>query len=273
MSYAAFLALVSGKQPVWLYEFRRLGETVRFARAGADVEALSETWSARAVTHTRFMRTQAIGRAQTELVFPQSDAWARSYLGGGAYVENSVAIYHGFLNDPDQEFVCRFRGRVMGVKAAYTRIVLLAENQLTELRREARPAVMQRLCRHALYHTGCGVQISAFETEAALTGFSGRTATVTEAAAQADGFYAGGVLTYGGIRQSISRHTGSSLVLFGSIPNLASDLASSSGSLAVRIAPGCTLTRATCDGRFGNIANYGGFPWMDETPFDGKKLF
>lgn len=274
MSYASLLALVSGKRPVWLYEFTRLGETVRFARASSNVSALSQTWEARAVTHTRFMRTGAVARAQTELVFPQSDAWAQRYRRGGAYVDNSVTVYHGFLNDPDSEFVVKFRGRVVGSRSALTRIVLLAENRMTELRRKARPAVIQRLCRHALYHTGCGLDIADWEVPATLTALSGRVATVTEAAAQADRYYAGGVLTYNGVRQSIARHVGSELTLFGSVPDLADDLAAAGPSgLSVTIAPGCTLSRSVCDERFDNLENFGGFPWFTESPFDGKKLY
>lgn len=274
MSYASFLALVQGKRPMWLYEFTRLGETVRFARSGTDVAALSHTWTAKVITHTRFIRTSQINRARTEFVLPQSDAWARQFLAGGAYTANSVTVYHGFLNDPDAEWVVRFRGRVTGAKAGFTRVLLQAENKMTELRREARPAVAQVPCRHALYSSGCGVNIADFETAATLTAFSGRTATVTEAADQPNGYYAGGVITYNGIRQAIARHSGSSLTLFGPIQGLAADLAAASPSeLAVQLAPGCNLSRSQCNGRFDNLVNFGGFPWMDETPFDGKKLF
>lgn len=272
MSYANFLALVSGKRPVWLYEFTRLGETARFARAGSDVSAMGHTWQARAVTHTRFMRTGVIGRAQTEIVFPQSDDWAQRYRRGGAYVDNALTVWHGFLNDPDGEFVVKFRGRVVGSRAALTRIVLVGENRMTEQRRKARPAVMQKLCRHALYHGGCGLNIANFETAGTVTTLVGQVATVAEAANQPDGYYSGGVLTYNGVRQSIARHSGSSLKLFGSVPDLDADLAAT-GAVSVTIAPGCTLTRATCNDRFNNLANFGGFPWIEETPFDGKKLF
>lgn len=275
MSYANFISLVSGKRPIWLYEFTRLGQTVRFARSRSDIAAMGQTWQSRVLRHTRFMRTGVIEqRAVTELVFPQSDDWAQRYRRGGAYFDNSLTVWHGFLNDPDAEFVVKFRGRVVGSRSALTQIVLLAENSMTEQRRRARPAVMQRLCRHALYHDGCGLNIANFEISANLSALAGRVATVAEAAGQPDGYYAGGVLTYNGVRQSISRHSGSALTLAGSIPDLGADLAAAGGAgLSVAIAPGCTLTRATCHDRFDNLANFGGFPWIVGSPFDGRKLF
>jgi hypothetical protein len=40
---------------------------------------------------------------------------------------------------------------------------------------------------------------------------------------------------------------------------------------AADIVPGCNLTPDACIG-FGNIANFGGFWFMAETPFDGRQL-
>lgn len=267
MTFANILASVAGKRPFWLYELQRDGEVGRFTSAGADIEWNSQTWTSTPVTHTRFMRTGAINRASTQLVFPASNVFAQRFL-EPSYQGNLVIIRQGFSNDPDNEVVVRFRGRVIGVEPKLTRLVLTCENKTTQTRQKAMPAVMQRPCRHALYGDGCGLAIADWQVDATLTAYSDGVATVAAAASQPNGYYRYGVLEYAGRRQMIRAHSGSSLTLLGPIVGLEDDLAGSPGTLDVKIAPGCNLTRSVCNDRFGNILNFGGFPWMDETPWN-----
>lgn len=292
MSYASILNDVFGKRPAWLYHFKKDGED-RFytsrskSYSDPDVDffeqldffqgddALNRIWVSTPIFQSKITSTSAIGRAETTFTFPQTDVWAQSYITDNGYEDNEVMVYHVFLNDGDLEKSLRFRGRVIAVQPALTRIVLKAENRFTELRRKGLSTVIQRPCRHSLYHSrggyGCGLNIADFEASGTLTALSGNTATVAAASSQADGYYSGGVFTWNGKRQFIVRHTGSTLVLLGPIPGLAA--AQALGNQPVSIAPGCDLSRATCNSKFNNLANFGGFPWADETPYDGKTLF
>lgn len=277
MTYATTLASVFGKSGIWLYEFTRDGTTTRLCSAMSNyTDGSAVTWTAAPVTHTRFRVTSALGRAETEIVFPQSYAFARTYLTDLSYSTNTLTIYHEFKSQSPEERVTKFKGRVIGTRPKFTRLTLIAENRFTENRRKGLSAVMQRPCRHALYHSkdglGCGLNIASFEAAGSVTALSGNVATVSAASSQADGYYSGGVITWNSKRQMIVKHSGSSLTLLGSLDGLSAALASS-GSESVTIAPGCDLTRATCNSRFNNLANFGGFPWMTESPFDGRTLF
>lgn len=280
MSYATILASVWGKRPVWLYEFTRDGTTTRLTSSPTDyLDANSITWAAAPLTHTRFRVTGSMERAQTMLVFPQSHALARDYLSDLSYSDNTVTIYHEYRDQSPQARVTKFRGRVIGAKPLLTRITLIAENRFTEARRKALPAVMQRLCRHTLYHEstdgrGCRVNIAYHQVAGTLSGLSGNVATVSAASGRDDGTYAGGVFTWSGKTQLITRHSGTSLTLLGPVLGMADALdAAGSAGLSVSIAPGCNLSRSWCNSEFGNIENHGGFPWISESPFDGKTLF
>lgn len=292
MSYSSVLETVFGKRPAWLYRFRRGSEERFFTSRSSDyldpdfdffdqqdvffgADFFNRTYVSTALFQSRIKNTSAIGRAETTFTFPQSNIWAQEYITDNGYEDNEVFVYHVFGNDVDLEQVLRFRGRVVAVQPALTRIVLTAENRFTELRRKGLSAVIQRPCRHALYHDrggyGCNLNIADFETEGTLTALSENVATVGAASGQADGYYSGGVFTWQGKRQFIVSHTGGSLTLLGPISGLAAALASSNQS--VKIAPGCDLSRATCNDKFDNLVNFGGFPWADETPYDGKTLF
>lgn len=277
MTYATTLASVFGKKSVWLYEMTRGAETQRFTSAAEDyTDSEDIVWTSAPITHTRFRVTSAIGRAETEIVFPQSNAWARTYLEDSGYEDNTLTIYHEFKDKSPRERATKFRGRVIACKPMLTRLTLLAENRFTELRRKGLSAVIQRPCRHALYHSrdglGCGLTLADWQVNGTLTALTGNTATVAAAASQSNGYYSGGVFEYDGKKQLIVYHSGSSLRLLGPVPGMVSDL-STYGTLSVKIAPGCNLTRATCLNRFNNLNNFGGFPWADETPYDGKALF
>lgn len=270
MSYSSLLTSTFGKRPIWLYEFLRDGSTTRLCSARSDyTDDDSILWTSAAITHTRFRTTSAIGRAETQIVFPQSDTLARSYLSDLSYSDNSVTIYHEFKDQSPSARVTKFQGRVIGTRPMFTRITLIAENRFTESRRKALAAVMQKPCRHALYHAGCGLSIGDFETAGSMTDLAGNVATVTEASGFTGGHFSGGVFTWNGKRQLITKHVGDELTLLGPVLGL-----SEAGTpQSVTLAPGCNLTRDTCLNRFDNLDNFGGFPWMDESPFDGKTLF
>jgi len=291
MSFAAISALISGKKPVWLYLLRKGAEyryfTSRgtdFVGPGADVFAqtdvfgdtntdeFSQTYTSVPMTRTRVRTTSAIGRAEVKLVFPQSNEFARLFLGDPGYDDNEVQIFQTFEDDPDAEIVCKFRGRVVDTRAFYKTITLAAENRFTTFRRKALVDVIQRPCRHALYHGGCGLNIADFQQPATVTGLSGNVATITSSPSQADGYFSGGVLTFGTQQQFIVKQVGSSFTLLAPVPGLADEIATN-GSASVQIAPGCDLSMATCEDKFDNLANYGGFPWLTDSLYDGRNPF
>lgn len=280
MSYASILASARDKRPIWLYEFVRDGTTTRLAASVKDyLDSSAVTWTASPITHDRFRLTSGMERAETKIVFPQSNAFARTYLTDLSYSSNSVTIYHEFKNQSPEARVIKFRGRVKGVEALFTRLILVAENRFTEARRKALHSIMQHPCRHALYHQtpngyGCGVDINSYYAAGTLTAISGSVVDVSSASGQADGYYAGGVFNWSGKLQMITAHTGTQLTLLGPVDGMEAALtAAGSAGLSVQIAPGCDRTRAICSSRFNNLNNHGGFPWMDESPFDGKTLY
>jgi len=270
MSFAAISALISGKKPVWLYLLRKGAEYRYFTSRGTDFVGPGTDV---------FAQTDVFGDTNTDefspevkLVFPQSNEFARLFLSDPGYDDNEVQIFQTFEDDPDAEIVCKFRGRVVDTRAFYKTITLAAENRFTTFRRKALVDVIQRPCRHALYHGGCGLNIADFQQPATVTGLSGNVATITSSPSQADGYFSGGVLTFGTQQQFIVKQVGSSFTLLAPVPGLADEIATN-GSASVQIAPGCDLSMATCEDKFDNLANYGGFPWLTDSLYDGRNPF
>jgi len=270
MTYSAILATISGKRPAWLYEITKDGTTTLLTSRATDVlidvGRGAETFTAATISHTQLRVTSAIGRAETDLILPQTSALGQSFLDGIGATDALVTIYHTFLNDPDAEVAIKYRGRAVAVKPSLTRVVVTCENRFTEMRRKALAAVMQRPCRHALYHGGCGLSLASYQTTVTATAWDNPWLTLTTG--QAVGYYSGGIASYNGALRFIQRDEGTRIRLSAPLPGLADALPAS-----VSIAPGCDLTLATCDSKFGNSANFGGFPWMRASPYDGRNPF
>ena len=294
MTYAATQATIFGKKPVWIYEFGRDGVYTFFLRGPSSFTMTPETfytddpllgdyafsgvdWDRTTpITHTRFRQTGAIERITTEIVLPGNSQFAQDYFEDLGYEQNSFRLWHGYANDADQEFVLKYRGRVISAKPQWTRIILTCENRITELRSKALSRVMQGSCQNVLYFKpangpGCGASLASFQVDATASAITGKAVTVAAAASQANGYYTGGVFEFNGKRQMILGHSGSTLTLLNLIEGLADDIGS--GGAAVKIAPGCNRSRAHCNDRFGQINNYFGFPWMDQNPFDGRNIY
>lgn len=136
-----------------------------------------------------------------------------------------------------------------------------------------------RGCPHALYDDECKVDPEDRRVNGTVFAAGGATVTVELAAPVADASaFVGGIFEWEadpttGTKDSrtIENVSGSgdtlTLTIFGTADRIEADAVCS-------ILPGCDLTPETCDGRFDNLANYGGFRQMaGKSPFDGTPVF
>lgn len=270
MSYAAIQALVSGKKPYWLYRIKRGDNFAYLTSRRTPITVGSDVYEPAAIKHSKIMQTSRERAAAVDLTLPNSNPVARQFLDMRGLEENSVTIWHGYENDP--ELAVKFRGRVVSNRASSTKIVLVCENNFTFLRSKGLASVVQRPCRHALYHGGCRLNIADWQDVGAVTNIDGLKLTVPQAASKPNGFYRGGVIEFSGAHQMITKHWGDKITLLGPMVGLAEEFAAS-GSADVKIAPGCNRSLGMCRTRFNNNRNYGGFPWMGENPFDGRSVY
>ena len=280
MTFAAIASLISGQRPFFLYLFRKGGVEYRFTSLPTDLTrtvagVTGTVWTASPVSHGRIPYSSESYRSEFPITLPLSDDFARGFLAPVGIEGASLTLWRGFLNDPDSELVVQYKGSVLGAKPREAgTIILTCMSDISGLRRKGLTAVMQRPCRYALYHGGCGVSLAAQQADMVVTAMTvdGLTLTVPAADAQADGFFNAGIFEYGGLREMIASHVGPTIRLATTFPNLTTAFAASGGSMAVKLAPGCDLTRTTCETRFANLDNFGGFPWLTETVFDGRSI-
>lgn len=166
-----------------------------------------------------------------------------------------------------------WKGRLAGVIPGMESIVLKFESIFTSLRRPGLRARYQKSCRHPLYGRGCNLNAEDFAVAGTCTALTGLVATVTEASAQPDGYYIGGMLrTPDGVLVYITGHTGAAITLQRQSFNL-QQAAEGGFPFDVTIYPGCPHDRNSCNTKFNNLLNYGGFDFIPQkNPMGGSSI-
>ena len=274
MTYSSIETSVAEGRPYFLYQFvegdqvsRFTSRTAAWTSAGSGGTAI--TWEPAAVAHGDVVQTSEIERGRLELTWPLSHPFARRFLAPLGNTPVTLNIFRGH-EQVLGETVAHWKGRVVGAEVEGQRILLQAESIFSTLRRAGVRAKYQRLCRHALYGRGCGLDIALYWLTGTVTAISANALSVTipEAAGQPDGWYRGGVLRFGVQLGFITGHAGTVLTLSRPMPELATAFATpeidpDTGEplpVLLDIAPGCDLRAATCAAKFGNLLNFGGFP-------------
>lgn len=287
MTYAIIEASAAEAHPYFLYQFVEGDNVWRFtSRATAWTSAgsggTSITWEPAAVAHGDVVQTSEVERGVLELTWPLSHPFARRLLAPMGNMPVTLTIFRGH-EQVLGETVAHWKGRVVGAEVEGARILLNCESIFSTLRRAGVRAKYQRLCRHALFGRGCGLDIGAHwhtGTASALAG-GGSVVTIQEAADHPDGWYRGGVLRLGVQLGFIIGHAGPVLTLSRPMPELVAALGTpeidpETGDpvpVLVDIAPGCDLRAPTCAQKFGNLLNFGGFPEIPgRNPFGGGSI-
>lgn len=277
MSLASIAAWASGSRPFYLYLFQRGDTQYQFASTKADVTktiagADSSTWPGFAISHGRIPDSDQAFRSQLSVTVPLSSLIATDTIGTLDFDPMSLTIYKGDLNDA--EVIVVFKGRVLSANPQDNGLCTFnCMTELAALQRKGLGAVIQRPCRHVHYGRGCNLTLSDWQDEFPVASISsnGTSIAVTGATIEADGYYRLGTFEWGGRFEMILTHSGDNLTLASEIPGLVE--AVGAGAVNVKIAPGCPLARSICDGRFSNILNFGGFPFISDNIFDGRQVF
>ena len=162
----------------------------------------------------------------------------------------------------DETALVNWKGRITTASLSGGDIKFECESILTSLRRTGLRRIYQRPCPFALYAEGCRVPKASFQTAGTIAAVSGKTITVNAASGQADGYYTGGMVKLENKPyRFITNHTSGLLTL----SRLFREVTIGENVL---IYPGCAHDMSTCNVKFNNLDNYGGFPWVPtKNPF------
>lgn len=269
MSYASREQSIHDASPVELYEFRRATGVWRYTSGAEDVEYAGYTYAAVALSRGPLGQTQEMGRAALRLTLARDLELAAAFVATPPAEVTLLTVYRQHRGDNETAVI--WLGRVLNAEWRTSEVELECEPVYTSLQRVGLRRLYQLGCPHPLYGGACQASPITHRVSGTVATVSGNLIEVPAAQAFADGHFAGGFCTWpaSGIteRRMITAHAGDELTLVSAPPGLAV-------GATLYLYPGCDHTLATCDGKFANSANFGGFPFVPiKNPFGGSPVY
>ena len=271
MSYITSEKSVHGSEPIELYEFVRGTNRYRYTSSQSDVFFISNTYVAIPISRNQLESSGELGRAGITLQVPRDLSFISEYLISPPSEVTTLTIYRKHFSAPDTDFVVIWMGRLLNLNWKDSIVELECEPVFTSIRRLGLRKQYSRACSHVLYGSKCRVNNTSYKSISPALTQAGNVITLAAAGSKADNYYSGGYAEYQykGVseKKMILRHIGPSLTLSGVPIGLV--LGSN-----VSIYPGCDHTLTTCQAKFSNSLNFGGFPWIPtKNPFANLALW
>lgn len=257
MAYSVFEASAEAGRPIELYIFT-IGATVyRYTSAEDTVTYSANDYLPRPMDRTSpSLSSGEGGRQQLELTLPKDDPVASRYIGivPATRVELEILRFH--RGDSPNGYVL-WKGRITSARFERQGTVCKLSSVSSEsaLSRPTPGRKYQGLCNHVLYDSLCQVVKATFTHSGTVTAESGRTITVSGLSGKGADWALGGTVTIGSEFRLITAQSGDTITLQVAFP-------STVVGTSVDVLAGCDHTLATCNSKFSNAINYGGFPFV-----------
>lgn len=265
MSYDSVESSAHGGQPVELYRFSSGLRTWLYTSADVAVVHLTETYEPYPLKRGPFRQTAELAKTGLENKTPRDTPFVTDMVASPLLDVVMLTIYRKHRSDA--EVLPFWRGRVEGVRFEGSESIISCKPLGTALKRIGLRRPAQRQCPHALYDLGCNLTEALFAETGSLLSHTGAAVTSGVFAGHANGWWVGGKIDFSGARRFIVGHASDTITLTSAVPGLVQNA-------AFIVYPGCDHTPATCNGKFGNILNYGGAPAFPiKNPFTGDSAF
>ena len=257
--------------PITLYEFS-LGETFwRYTSGQNDLTLKGAEYTAISIAHEGY--TLSGNPDSDDLTIKISTSAEVTALFLATPPSDALYLRIRTLHRGDTEAPVVWSGLVKsGRQSSLVEFAFICNSLLSTLNRNGLRLSWGRGCPHALYDRACGVDPEDFATSVQVTSMTGVSITASAIGTLGDGYLAGGYLAFPSLygtteRRAIEGHTGSTIQMLGTTDGIAV------GDW-ITVYPGCDRTTATCQSKFDNLPNYGGFPHLPtKSPFDGDPVF
>lgn len=279
MSFDSIEVSEFGNHPVETYEFQRGPNFWRYTSSDESFfPTLGTEFTAIQIKRSRILGTQDIGKTSLKIRISRRADLVNQFIATSPTDIITLKLTRYHAGDPGNSAIT-FNGRIVNVKFLENEAELTCQPIFSALKRPGLRRAYQTACPHVLYGTGgCRANPSLFDVSAVLTDVSGNSITSPDLIVainptfDADHFVGGFVEFVNNNntdRRFITDFNNVSGTLTLNLPF--SDLVVGN---TVNAFAGCNHTTAVCDGKFSNLLNYGGFPFIPQkNPMDGTIIF
>lgn len=271
MTYATFEESAEGGAPQSLFEFAYMGRVLAFTNGPVALVVDGRTYEPTQISHSDFEDTAELARNDITVSAPRDNAAAELFRVAPPSETVLLTIFEVHADDPDEEKQPVWSGRVINVEWRGLAAELRCESISTSLKTPGLRRLFARNCGHVLYGPRCRLSNLDYQASVGVEVVNGIQLESAGFALQPDGYYDGGYVEWESEPGLIDRRAIRSHV--GSLVTVTHPLVGFSAGESLRVYPGCDHTTATCNSKFGNVANFGGFPNMPrKNPFAGTSL-
>ncbi|UIS24835.1 DUF2163 domain-containing protein [Aeromonas phage pAEv1812] len=185
----------------------------------------------------------------------------------------AIRIKRCHLDDPDLGTYNMWSGRMVGLAYEHPWMVIGGEKIATSLSRTGCRIRYMRQCPHTLYMPRCWVDKEAHKAEVKVWDVdSSKTQVRFSTLPGGPTDFVGGILKFGELTRFIIKQE-----VYGlqnqRLLTLSRPLLDLTSMASVTLYPGCDRLAATCDTKFHNLLNYGGFDYIPpKGPFQGTSI-
>lgn len=264
MSYTAREQSAYDGHPLELYRFAMGNEQWLYTSADHAVAYVTDEYQPVFIKRGPITKGGDTRKSTIEIEVAASNPITMLFRNGWMVAPMIVTVFRHHYED--NEFAVVWKGRITGCKWKGSMATLTSDSVFTLFKRAGLRRVYQIGCPHQLYGPGCTLDIADWRINLICAAVSGNQLTVTGANAYPNGYFVGGMVLSGSDYMMIVAHSGNTITLLDALP--AATIGASIG-----LWPGCERTMATCDGRFSNLDNFGGLPFLPKkNPFSGDAL-
>lgn len=263
-------------RPIELYKFTYGPSNEYYTSYDTNIVYLGNTYKAIPIGRSKIELKNDVSKQSIDVTIDNSEYPPKNWFNG--FVEDIVSLTIFQQTESGTNVI--WKGRVVSISPEPSFIKITLESIFTSLRRPGLRARYQRNCRHVLYGPECRVTRTYHEIDVLATGIDvtgtiitlGYISTFPDgdfSAIAAPGDYFTGLLRFNDTYRTIIEQTSTTVKISKPIPLLSYTLSYTSTN--VFLYRGCDKSRTRCQDRFGNLNNYGGFPFIpSKNPFDGS---
>lgn len=266
MSFETNEISVESNEPVYLYRFNIGGDQYRLTQVADEITFAGITYTPTPLRHTALQAAQEFETNTVTVTIPQTHDLAQRYLGTPPGQRGVVDIWKVHRNDlgSPAEYKQLFSGYIATITMEGNVECQFKCNPLrNDLRRAGPRYKYTHLCNHTWGDARCKIDPEDYAFTGTVSAVDGDVITVTGAVGggRADGYFGdgGGYVKLAGpfgddYRLILSQDGDDQRLLLPFTVDVT--------GLNVRLYAGCLHDIGTCDTKFSNVENFGGFPYI-----------
>lgn len=268
MSYESLEESVSDSQPIECYKFiGSHGKAYLYTSANMSVTLGGQRYIPVPVTRSRVKTaTNEDSDVTLELEIPFDTQVCLDYAYAQVPPKLELEVYRKQGRGDAGDYVLYWSGSVRGfdVRGRIASISVPSSASLV-LSTSVPNVYFQAPCNHVLYNSRCGVSADSNKVDRTVTSSSSQSITLNSSAGTTGDFKAGEIVNNRSLERRLILDNDGTAITIG-FPFF--DIRPGD---SVTLYKGCDHTFSTCNSKFSNIINFGGFPHVPaDNPFEGS---